>query len=218
MFYFSVITIFPEVLDPYFKTSIIGRAQKKKAIKVQLINPRNFVFNRHRTVDDNPYGGGPGMVMKPEPLIKAVLASKSKIKNQKSKVILLSPRGKQFNQAMARNLAKNYKNIILICGRYEGIDERVKKITKAEEISIGPYVLTGGELAALAIVDAVSRHIKGVLGKEESLEEKKGSYPVYTRPEVLEWQGKRYRAPKVLVSGNHKKIEEWRRKSSHLID
>ena len=119
---------------------------------------------------------------------------------------------------MARNLAKNYKNIILICGRYEGIDERVKKITKAEEISIGPYVLTGGELAALAIVDAVSRHIKGVLGKEESLEEKKGSYPVYTRPEVLEWQGKRYRAPKVLVSGNHKKIEEWRRKSSHLID
>jgi len=157
-------------------------------------------------------------VMKPEPLIKAVLASKSKIKNQKSKVILLSPRGKQFNQAMARNLAKNYKNIILICGRYEGIDERVKKITKAEEISIGPYVLTGGELAALAIVDAVSRHIKGVLGKEESLEEKKGSYPVYTRPEVLEWQGKRYRAPKVLVSGNHKKIEEWRRKSSHLID
>ena len=218
MFYFSVITIFPEVLEPYFKTSIIGRAQKKKAIKVQLINPRNFVFNRHRTVDDNPYGGGPGMVMKPEPLIKAVLASKSKIKNQKSKVILLSPRGKQFNQAMARNLAKNYKNIILICGRYEGIDERVKKITKAEEISIGPYVLTGGELAALAIVDAVSRHIKGVLGKEESLEEKKGSYPVYTRPEVLEWQGKRYRAPKVLVSGNHKKIEEWRRKSSHLID
>ncbi|KKS15738.1 MAG: tRNA (guanine-N(1)-)-methyltransferase [Parcubacteria group bacterium GW2011_GWB1_41_6] len=218
MFYFSVITIFPEVLEPYFKTSIIGRAQKKKVIKVQLINPRNFVFNRHRTVDDNPYGGGPGMVMKPEPLIKAVLASKSKIKNQKSKVILLSPRGKQFNQAMARNLAKNYKNIILICGRYEGIDERVKKITKAEEISIGPYVLTGGELAALAIVDAVSRHIKGVLGKEESLEEKKGSYPVYTRPEVLEWQGKRYRAPKVLVSGNHKKIEEWRRKSSHLID
>jgi len=211
MFYFSVITIFPEVLEPYFKTSIIGRAQKKKVIKVQLINPRNFVFNRHRTVDDNPYGGGPGMVMKPEPLIKAVLASKSKIKNQKSKVILLSPRGKQFNQAMARNLAKNYKNIILICGRYEGIDERVKKITKAEEISIGPYVLTGGELAALAIVD-------GVLGKEESLEEKKGSYPVYTRPEVLEWQGKRYRAPKVLVSGNHKKIEEWRRKSSHLID
>jgi len=210
MFYFSVITIFPEVLEPYFKTSIIGRAQKKKVIKVQLINPRNFVFNRHRTVDDNPYGGGPGMVMKPEPLIKAVLASKSKIKNQKSKVILLSPRGKQFNQAMARNLAKNYKNIILICGRYEGIDERVKKITKAEEISIGPYVLTGGELAALAIVDAVR--------KEESLEEKKGSYPVYTRPEVLEWQGKRYRAPKVLVSGNHKKIEEWRRKSSHLID
>ncbi|MEK9209341.1 MAG: tRNA (guanosine(37)-N1)-methyltransferase TrmD [Patescibacteria group bacterium] len=231
MFYFSVITIFPEILEPYFKSSIIGRAQKKKTVKIKLINPRNFTFDKHKTIDGKPYGGGPGMVMKAEPILKAIgsALSNPKIKNLKFKTIILSPRGKQFTQKMARDWAKKYNHLILIAGHYEGIDERVKKIAKAEEISIGPYILTGGEIPAMLIVDAVSRHIKGVLGKEESLEEKRGSFPVYphtktfgvrvyTRPEVLEWptkrgkQGKKYRTPKVLISGNHKKIEEWRRK------
>lgn len=146
------------------------------------------------------------MVMMTEPILKAV----PKIK---SKIILLSPKGKQFNQKMARDWAKKYKDIVLISGHYEGIDERVAKILKAEKISVGPYVLTGGELAAAIIVDAVSRHIPGVLGKEESLEEKRGiGIPVYTRPEVFKYKNKTYCVPKVLLSGHHKKIEEWRKK------
>jgi len=205
---FHIITIFPEAIRFYANSSILGRAQKNKLIKVKFYNPRDFTIDKHHKVDNKPFGGGPGMVMMVEPIIKAI----SKIKNQKSKIILLSPSGKQFDQKIARDWAKKYENIIFISGHYEGIDARVKKVFKAEEISVGPYVLTGGELAAAVIIDAVSRHIPGVLGKEESLEEKRGiGIPVYTRPEVFVWKGKKYRVPKVLLSGHHKKIGEWRK-------
>ncbi len=210
---FSVITIFPESFESYLASSILKRAQKRGLIKINFYNPRNFVTDRHKTVDDRPFGGGAGMVMKAEPILKAIYAVRHRMSGMpnSSKVALLSAQGKPFDQKMARNWAKKYKNIILISGRYEGVDERVKKILKAEEVSAGPYVLTGGELPAMVVIDAVSRHIKGVLGKAESLEEKHGSYPVYTRPETIKWRGKNYRVPKVLLSGDHKKIAAYRK-------
>lgn len=210
---FSIITIFPESFDSYFSSSILNRARISGLIKIKFYNPRDFAADRRKTVDDKPFGGGPGMVMKAEPLLKAAdaaLKSKTASQRRKIKVILLSARGKQFDAKKAADLAKKYKHLILISGRYEGVDDRVKKILKAEEISIGPYILTGGEPAAMIIVDAVSRHIPGVLGKQISLEEKHGSFPVYTRPETLKWKNKKYRAPKTLLSGNHEKIKEWR--------
>jgi tRNA (guanine37-N1)-methyltransferase len=212
---FHLVTIFPESIKGYFNCSILKRGQKKKLIKIKYCDPRDFVKDKHKKTDDKPFGGGPGMVFKIEPIAKTI-DSILKVKSQKSKVkiVLLSPAGRQFTQETARKWAKNYKNIVLISGHYEGIDERVAKIFRTEKISVGPYVLTGGELAAGVVVDAVSRHIPGVLGKKESLEEKRGllGAPAYTRPEVFEWKGKKYRVPRVLLSGNHAKIEEWRRK------
>ncbi len=216
---FHIFSIFPESFNSYFNSSILARAQKKKLIKIKVYDIRKFAKDKHKTTDDRPFGGGPGMVMKAEPIIKAVeTAFKGKTKNEKSKILIAitSATGKQFNQKTAQNFSKKYKDIAIICGRYEGIDERVKKILKdfvhqVQELSTGPYILTGGELPAMTIVDSVSRHIKGVLGKEESLEEKSGSYPVYTRPEVLEINNKKYKTPKVLMSGDHKKIKDWRK-------
>ena len=210
---FSIITIFPESFGSYFSASILKRAQERGLIKIKFFNPRNFAKDRHKTTDDKPFGGGPGMVMKAEPILKAVEAALKKNKKIKNKIVVLSAKGKQFTQKMARDWAKKYKNIILICGRYEGVDERVKKILKAEEISIGPYVLTGGEIPAMVIVDAVSRHQVGVLGKNESLEENRfgPGLPAYTRPDTLKWKGKLYKTPPVLLSGDHKKIEKWRK-------
>ena len=205
---FDVITIFPEAFDSYLKTSLLGKAQKKKLLKINLINLRDFAADKHQSVDDKAYGGGPGMVIKLEPIFKAVQALKSKIKSQKSKVrtILFSTRGKKFDQKVTRRLSK-YKNLILICGRYEGVDERVAEHIADEEISIGDFVLSGGELPVMILIEAVSRQIKGVLGKNESLEEIKGSYPVYTRPPSF----KGWNVPKVLLSGNHEKIRNWRK-------
>ena len=230
---FDIITIFPEVLKKYFNSSILGRAQKDKKIEIKLHNLRDFAEDKHKKVDDKPYGGGPGMVMKIEPILKAmvnILSIKSKISNgaqnklehktstifKKTKIILFSPSGKQFTQKMARDWAKKYDNLIMICGRYEGVDARVKKALNAEEISIGPYILTGGELPAAVVADAVARHIPNVLGKEESLEEERGmsGFPVYTKPEVFEFKGKKFKVPKVLLSGHHKKIKNWREKHS----
>lgn len=204
---FHIVTLFPQSLESYLGSSMIKRAQAKKLFSVSLIDPRAFSTDKHRKADDKPYGGGPGMVMKAEPLVRAV----SKIKvSKKRKVIILSPRGKQFTQTIARTLAR-YDDIVLIAGHYEGIDARVKKILKAEELSIGPYTLTGGELPALIIMDAVARYIPGVLGKGESLEERRiTSGEVYTRPEEITHKGKKYRVPKVLLSGDHKKIDAYR--------
>ena len=195
---FDIITIFPESLREYFNSSILGRAQKDKKIEINLHNLRDFANDKHKKVDDKSFGGGPGMVMKIEPIAKTILKIKSKISNlQNSKIIVFSPSGKQFTRKMAKDWAKKYDNLIMICGRYEGVDERVKKVIKnlklkIENLSIGPYILTGGELPAAVVADAVARHIPNVLGKEESLEEEKGmsGFPVYTKPEIFEHKGK----------------------------
>ncbi|MFH0712490.1 MAG: tRNA (guanosine(37)-N1)-methyltransferase TrmD [Candidatus Jorgensenbacteria bacterium] len=223
---FNIITIFPEAFDSYLRSSLLGKAQDRKLIKINLVDPRSFAKDKHRMTDDRPFGGGAGMVMKPEPILKAVDFLKKKTKNKKNKVVILSAKGKQFNQKMAYAWAKKYKNIIFISGRYEGIDERVKSILKAEEVSIGPYVTTDGDVAIMAIISTVARLIPGVI-KWESLREESffseltkkeqknlTEYPHYTRPAVLEWKKKKYRVPSVLLSGDHKKIKEWRREHS----
>ena len=198
------------------KGSILGRAIKDKKITIKFYNPRDFIKapkNNYRPVDDRPYGGGPGMVMRAEPILKAVEKSISKIKSKKIKIILFSTSGKKFTTSYAKTSAKKYTDIILISGRYEGIDARVQKILKAEEISIGNYVLTGGELPAMILIDSISRQIPGVLGKYESLEEERiSSSEVYTRPEILKYKGKNYKVPRILLSGNHAKIDKWRNK------
>lgn len=206
--HFHIITLFPEVCEAYTNASILGRAQKAKKIKVSYLNPRDFSKDKHKKVDERPYGGGPGMVMQVEPILRAVEKAVGK---GKKKILIMSPRGKVFDQAYAKKLAKSGTDIVLIAGRYEGIDARVKKILKAEEVSVGSYVLTGGELPALTIVDAVARNIEGVLGKGESLEDARvSSGEMYTRPDVFTYKGKKYSVPKVLKEGNHKKIDEWR--------
>ena len=219
MIRFSILTLFPEAIRPYLDSSMLWKAQKDKKIKVNLVNPRDFTSDKHHRADDRPYGGGPGMVMKAEPILGAI--SKLKVRNSKqkgfeirnSKFVLTSPRGKEFTNKLAAQWAKKYQNIVLIAGHYEGIDARVKKILQAEEISVGPYTLTGGELPAFVIVDAVTRRLPGVLGKSESLEELRvASGEVYTRPETLKFKGKSYRVPKILLSGHHKNIKIWRAK------
>lgn len=213
MITFHIITIFPEVVESYAAASLLGKAQQRKLVKVHPVNLRAFGRDRRRTVDDRAYGGGPGMVLKVEPIYRAVAAIKSKLKGRRSRVVLFSTRGKPFTQAAARRLSRS-RDLILIAGRYEGVDERVARHIADEEISIGDYVLSGGELPALVVAEAVSRHIPGVLGKQESLEEKKGSYPVFTRPEAFSPRGcgRAWRVPRELLSGNHREIERWRNK------
>lgn len=212
---FHIITLFPESFDSYMNSSIIGRAIRDKKIKVKFYNPRDFSDNKFRHIDQKPYSGGPGMVIQALPVIKAVekiLGTIKRKKNKKPKIIFFSPSGKQFTTDYAKKAAKKYTDIIMISGRYEGIDVRVKKIFKTEDISVGRYVLTGGELPSMIVMDCVSRQIEGVLGNFNSLEESRvSSSDVYTRPEVLEYKGKKYRVPKVLLSGDHKKIEGWKK-------
>lgn len=209
--HFHIITLFPEACRAYTDASILGRAQKAKKIKITYYDLKDFGVGKHNKLDDRPFGGGPGMVMYAEPLIRA---TEKALKKKGGKVLMMSPRGKAFDAAMARTLAKSKKDIVLIAGRYEGMDARAKKILKAEEVSTGPYVLTGGELPALSIIDAIARHIPGVLGKGESLEESRvSSGEMYTRPETLVWKKKKYTVPKILTSGDHKKIEEWKQKA-----
>lgn len=214
---FHIVTLFPEVVRAYCEASILGRAQGEGLISVFYTDPRDYAQSKWRKVDDRPYAGGPGMVMMADPLVRALEGIRKKVARRagaKIKTIIFSPQGKQFTNAHAKTFVKKYTDIILIAGRYEGIDARVKKIFKAEEISIGPFVLTGGEVPAMAVVDACARQIEGTLGKYESLEEGRTASPeVYTRPEVYEWKGKKYRVPKVLLGGDHKKIEEWKQKA-----
>lgn len=225
MISFDIITIFPEIFNSYLKESIIKRAQEKGLIRINVYNLRDWATDRHKTVDDRPFGGGIGMVMKVEPIFWAIKdLKKTKNKNQKSKIILFTPRGKKFNQQIAYKFSK-LNQLIMICGRYEGVDERVAEYIADEQISIGDYVLMGGELAAMVVIETVARLIPGVLGKPQLLKERitkeKGfiEYPQYTRPEVFSPQkGVYWRVPKVLLSGNHKKIEEWRRKHARAIE
>lgn len=201
------------MFDSYLNESILARALKAKKIGVKFFNPRDFTRDKHKKVDERPYAGGPGMVMTAEPILRAAQSIKLKAKSQNLKAIIFSPGGKTFTNEVAKKLAKSKQDLILIAGRYEGIDGRVKKILKAEEYSVGPYILTGGELPAMIMIDAIARQIPGVLGKDESLEDKRvSSHEVYTRPEVLDWQGKKYKVPPVLLSGDHKKIDEWKKR------
>lgn len=222
---FHIISLFPESFDSYIDKSIIARAIQNKKIKLNFYNPRDFVKptgaqkNKEQPllkVDDKPYGGGPGMIIKAEPIIKSIdkiLNKKTIIKNE-TLIVFLSPGGKPFDTDLAKTFSKKYKDIIIICGRYEGIDFRIKKVFKMIDISVGPWITTGGELPALIMIDVISRQIEGVLGKIESLEENRiASNQVYTRPEVLIYKGKKYKVPKVLLSGNHKDIDIWRTKT-----
>lgn len=220
MLHFHIVSLFPESIEPYLHGSIIGRAREgitpkgkkggKPLIKISYYNPKDFSREKYGRVDRRPYGGGPGMVLEPDAMLRA--ADKA-IKGKKgAKVIFFSTEGKQFDEEMAKKLAKK-KDIVFISGKYEGVDARVRKILKAEEVSVGPYVLTGGELPAATMIDAIARFVPGVLGKAESLERSRVSSPeVYTRPEVLVWKGKKYRVPNVLLSGNHAEIEKWKKK------
>lgn len=243
---FDIITIFPKIFDSYFSESILGRAQKKNLIEIKIHNLRDYATDKHQTVDDTPYGGGAGMVLKVEPIFRAVknvlnvenvqsveidfndlIDTKNRKGDDKNRIILFSAKGKKYTQADAQRLSK-YENLIMICGRYEGVDERVADNIIDEEFSIGEYVLTGGEIPAMIVVDSVSRLLPEVLGNKESLNEESYSissqtgdtnklknyelqpnkeYPHYTKPE--EFNG--WKVPEVLLSGNHKEIEKWRR-------
>jgi len=223
MLKFDIITIFPEIFSSYLRESFIKKAQEKKLIKINIHNLRNWTSDKHQTVDDRPFGGGFGMVLKLEPIYKTVRELKSKIKNQKSKIILFTPRGKKFDQKLAYKLSKTNR-LIMICGRYEGVDERVATKIADMELSIGDYDLMGGELPAMIVLETVARLLPGVLGKpgllKERVSQEKGffEYPQYTRPEVFkDKKGKTWHVPKVLLSGNHKKIEEWRKKYGKII-
>ena len=213
---FDIITIFPDIFDSYLNESLIRRAQKNKLIDVRVHDLRDFSFDKRQRVDDRPFGGGPGMAIKIEPIQRAVSSIKYQVSRKKVKLktrtILFSIRGKKFDSKVAQRLVK-YDRLILICGRYEGVDERVADYVADEEISMGDYVLSGGELPALILTEAVSRFLPGFLGKFESLEEIKGSYPVYTQPSVFtpSKSKKKWEVPKILLSGDHKKIEEWRK-------
>lgn len=216
---YHVITLFPEAFSSYLGESILKRAIEDKKIKVKFYNPKDFENDPKWRVDQKVYGGGPGMVLRAEPVIKAVAKAVSKSKKGKTKIIFFSPAGKLFDTEYAKKSAQKYTDIIFICGRYEGIDARVKKIFKTEDISVGPYVLTGGELPAMIMMDSISRQIKGVLGSFDSLEETRAASPdVYTRPEIFTYKGKKYKVPKILLSGHHAKIEEWRRGKSKLTE
>lgn len=221
---YHIITLFPQSLDSYLNESILKRAQEDKKISIKFYNPRDFATTKKNPtysdlrVDDKAYGGGPGMVIEALPVIRAIEKAIGKKKNKpaiwkKVKIVWFVPSGKQFDTAMAKTYVEKYTDIVFICGRYEGIDARVKKVFKVEEVSVGPFVLTGGELPAMIMIDTISRQIKGVLGDHASLEESRVASPdVYTRPEVIEYKGKKIRVPKVLLSGNHKLIDEWRAK------
>ncbi|MCX6719801.1 MAG: tRNA (guanosine(37)-N1)-methyltransferase TrmD [Candidatus Staskawiczbacteria bacterium] len=224
MIKFDVITIFPEMFESYLGESLIARAQVKKFIKINLHNLRKWTTDNHQTVDDRPFGGGLGMVLKVEPIYKAIKFIKSKVKSKKSKVILFTPRGEKFNQQMAFKLSK-LDQVIFICGRYEGVDERVAEKIADMEVSIGEYDLMGGELPAMICIEAISRLVPGVLGKPQLLKErisKTGGfleYAQYTRPEIFSpKKGTNWKVPKVLLSGDHKKIDEWKNSHGKVIE
>jgi tRNA (guanine37-N1)-methyltransferase len=225
---YDIITIFPEIFDSYFKESIIGRAKKKGIISINVHNLRDYTEDKHNTVDDTPYGGGAGMVLKVEPIYEALVEIVGRAKlpcfrkkeDKKTRVILFSAKGERFTQAKARELS-GYDRIVMICGRYEGVDERVAQYLVDEEISIGEYVLTGGELPAMIVVDSTTRLLAGALGNDASIVEESFSrenyleYPHFTKPESFSpKRGTRWEVPEILLSGHHKNIKEWRDKGS----
>lgn len=213
---FIIITLFPEMFTGVLSESILKRAQEKGIFEVEFVNLRDFGVGPRKQVDDTPYGGGAGMVLRVDVLAKALDFAKLKVENKKSKVLLMTPQGETFKQAKARELSENCENIIFVCGHYEGFDERIRDLVD-EETSIGDFVLTGGEIPAMTIIDSVARLLPGVLGKEESHQDESHSvegrieYPHYTRPE--EFEGKK--VPDVLLSGHHAEIAKWRERESN---
>ena len=218
---FDIITIFPKIFDSYFAESLISRARKKKLVEIKVHDLRKYSKDKHKKVDDSPFGGGAGMVMGVEPIFNAIEALKKETKNkkQKTKIILFTPRGRKFDQKMATDLSKQ-DQLIFICGRYEGVDERVAKKIADIKLSIGDYVLMGGEIPAIAVIETITRLIPGAIGKEGLLKDRitksKGfiEYEQYTRPENFN----NWKVPKVLLSGDHKKIEEWKKMHSKIIN
>jgi tRNA (guanine37-N1)-methyltransferase len=213
----DILTIFPKIFTPVLNESIIKRAQEKGLAKILVHDLRDYSKDKHRKIDDRPFGGGPGMVFGPEPIFEAIKRLKTKGKRPKTMVILLSPQGKALNQKLAQKLSKN-KHLILICGHYEGIDERVRQYLVDEEVSIGDYVLTGGELPAMVVVDAVIRLIPGVLGdkdssKSDSFCDSLLEYPQYTRPANF----KGMKVPGILLSGDHQAIAKWRKEQAYKV-
>lgn len=224
--HFHIVSLFPEAFSSYIDSSIIARAVKEKSIKIHFYNPRDEVKPTGaqklkekplRMVDDRPYGGGPGMVMKAEPVIKAIdkvfkkINSRKDVEKSNTLTVFLSPGGEQFTTEMAHTFAKTHTDIVFVCGRYEGVDARVKEAYPMTDISVGPWVTTGGELPALIMIDSISRQIPGVLGNFDSREEVRiSSHDTYTRPESFTHKGKEYKVPEVLISGNHKQIDAWR--------
>ena len=213
----SVLTLFPEMLKAYFAEGVIGRALEKDIFSLDIKNPRDYTTDNHRTVDDYPYGGGPGMVMKPEPIEAAMedILSASAESGERVRTIMVTPSGRPFNQGIAKELSRSAERLVFISGRYEGIDQRVTDKYVDDELSIGDYVLTGGELPVLVIIDAIVRLLPGVVGDAESLDDESFSwgildYPHYTRP--ADWQG--MQVPDVLLSGNHAHIDVFRRKEA----
>ena len=210
----DVLTLFPRMISSALDESILKRARDKGLLDVRVTDIRDFTANKHRTADDSPYGGGAGMVLKAEPIVKAVDFIREEEKELR--IILLSPQGRRYDQTIARELSREERRIVFLCGHYEGIDERVKIILSPEEISIGDYVLTGGELAALVVIDSAVRLIPGVVGDSASIEEESFNgildYPHYTRP--VEFRG--VQVPPVLLSGDHENIRRWRRRQALL--
>lgn len=209
---FDILTLFPRLFEPFLEEGVLGRAVKKGLIDIRLIDIRSFARGRHRVTDDRPYGGGNGMVMKPGPLYRALRSIERD--RERSSVILLTPQGERFDQAMARKLTR-LDHLVLVCGRYEGVDERIRSHYVDMEISIGDYILSGGEPGAMVVIDAVGRLVPGVLGgekssTEDSFEQGLLEYPHYTRPRVFEGE----EVPPVLLSGDHEKIRSWRRAES----
>lgn len=222
---FDVLSIFPQVVEQYLSASILGRAQAQQLFNVRTWDIRQYTTDKHRTVDDPPYGGGAGMVMKIEPIDKALQAVAVEVSRDQQEIIVLSARGRPFTQAHAQQLAQSEKSLTLLCGRYEGIDQRVADYLADDELAIGPYVLAGGELAALVVIEAIARLLPGVLGNPESLSEESHGpstnysllttnsleYPQYTKP--TDYRG--WPVPPVLLSGNHEEIRHWRQDQSH---
>jgi tRNA (guanine37-N1)-methyltransferase len=207
---FHILTLFPEAVGPVLQASVLGAAIRSGRLEVSIVDPRDFATDRHRTVDDAPYGGGDGMVLKCEPVVAAI----ESVRRPGGRLFLMSPRGRRFDQPLARELSCETQ-IVLVCGRYAGLDDRIRSVTAAEELSIGDYVLSGGELAALVVIEAVSRLVPAVLGNPLSAEADSFSgglleHPVYTRPR--EFRG--HAVPEVLCSGNHAAVERWRREQA----
>lgn len=222
MITFHVVSIFPQMVEDYTNESILKKAKAKNLVNFKFYNIRDYTKDKHRKVDDRPFGGGPGMVMNAQPILDCVESIKKGINGKKIKTVIFVPSGNVWNNSEAKKYSKKYTDIILLCGRYEGIDYRVQKILKAEPISVGDFVLTGGEIPAMILIDSIGRQVKGVLGDFNSLEEVRTEAggaieEFYTRPEILVWKKRKHKVPSVFLSGNPKLIALYKKNRKDMI-